>query len=467
MSQLIEALAAALGPEAVLCGGAAREARDAAQTRGLCTELGTPLAVLRPRSTAEVSQILAMANAAAQSVVPWGGCTGLVDGAYAEGALALSLDRLCAIEEIDETNRVMRVQAGCILQTACEAAEARDLLLPLDLGARGSATIGGTISTNAGGNRVLRWGMARDMVLGLTAVLADGTVIDSVNTLIKNNAGYDLKQLFIGSEGTLGVVTRAVLRLRPKPLSENVALLAVEAFEHLPRLLRRLERELGGSLSSFEVMWTEFYQLVTTAPAPGRPILPHGSPFYVLVEARGTDARADAEQFENVLAGALEAGEVRDAVIAKSDSERRTMWSLRDDVAQLTRDGPVSAFDVSLKIDDMPGYLEEVRGGLKSRWGNACRLVVWGHLGDGNLHLMVSAGDDSPQARHVIGEIIYGSLRKRCGSSISGEHGIGLQKRAYLPCSRTPAEIALMRTLKTALDPRNILNPGKLLAGTV
>jgi FAD/FMN-containing dehydrogenase len=466
MSQLIEALAAALGAEAVLCGEAALQVRNAAEARGLGTALGAPLAVLRPRSTAEVSRVLALANAAAQAVVPWGGCTGLVDGAYAEGALALSLDRLCAIEQIDEANRVMRVQAGCILQSACEAAEAHDLLLPLDLGARGSATIGGTISTNAGGNRVLRWGMTRDMVLGLTAVLADGTVIDTPNTLIKNNAGYDLKQLFIGSEGTLGVVTRAVLRLRPKPLSESVALLAVEAFEHMPRLLRRLERGLGGSLSSFEVMWAEFYRLVTTAPAPGRPILPHGSAFYVLVEARGADVQADADHFEKVLAGALEAGEVCDAVIAKSDAERRAMWSLRDDVAQVTRDGPVSAFDVSLKIDDMPGYLEEVRGALVSRWGGACRLVAWGHLGDGNLHLMVSVGEDSPQRRHAIEEIIYGALRKRCGSSISGEHGIGLQKRAHLSCSRTPGEIALMRTLKTALDPRNILNPGKVLAAT-
>lgn len=259
------------------------------------------------------------------------------------------------------------------------------------------------------------------------------------------------------------MVTRAVLRLRPKPRSENVALLAVDAFEHLPRLLRRLERELGGALSSFEVMWTEFYRLVTTPPAPGRPILPHGSAFYVLAEARGVDTQSDAEHFESVLAGALEAGEVCDAVIAKSDTERKAMWSLRDDVAQVTRDGPVSAFDVSLKIDDMPGYLDEVRQALVARWGGACRLVVWGHLGDGNLHLMVSAGDDSIRTRQVIEEMVYGPLGKRAGSSISGEHGIGLQKRDYLSCSRTPEEIALMRTLKAALDPRNILNPGKVL----
>lgn len=463
MIPLIEELTHALGPENVLQGEAALQARETAETHGLSPRLGAPLAVLRPRSTAEVARILTLANAAGQAIVPWGGCTGLVDGAYAEGALALSLERLCAIEEIDDTNRVMRVQAGCILQTACEAADAHDLLLPLDLGARGSATIGGTISTNAGGNHVLRWGMTRDLVLGLEAVLADGTVINTLNTLIKNNAGYDLKQLFIGSEGTLGVVTRAVLRLRSKPVSENVALLAVDAFENLPKTLRRLERELGGALSSFEVMWDEFYRLVTRPPAAGRPVLPPGHPFYVLIEARGASLRADADTFEAVLAGALEAGEVSDAVIAKSDAERKAIWGLRDDVAQVTRDGPVCAFDVSLKINDMPGYLDEVRQALTARWRDS-RLVVFGHLGDGNLHLMASVGEDSPQARHAVEESVYGPLRTRPGSSISGEHGIGLQKRDYLSCSRTAEEIALMRSLKRALDPRNILNPGKVLA---
>ena len=466
MSSLIEQLEGALGPQAVLRGAAALEVRDTAQMHGLGVDLGVPLAVLRPRSTAEVSFILRQAHAARRPVVPWGGCTGLVDGAAADGALALSLERMSAVEEIDATNRVMRAQAGCILQNACEAAEAHGLLLPLDLGARGSATLGGVVATNAGGNRVLRWGMTRDMVLGLEAVLADGTIINSLNTLIKNNAGYDLKQLFTGSEGTLGVVTRAVLRLRSRPLSENVALLAVEEFEQLPRALRRLERELGGSLSSFEVMWAEFYRLVTTAPAPGRPILPHGHRFYVLVETRGVSVQADAELFESVLAGALEDGEVLDAVIAKSDTERQAIWSLRDDVAQVTRDGPVSAFDISLKIDDMPGYLDEVHRALVARWGSQCRFVVWGHLGDGNLHVMVGIKDSTPQSHHEIEELVYGPLRTRPGSSISGEHGIGLQKRDYLSCSRTPEEIALMRTLKNALDPYNILNPGKVLSST-
>jgi FAD/FMN-containing dehydrogenase len=457
MAQLLDDVRSALGPGGVLEG---QEALDVAKSPW--TRLGAPKAVLRPRSTAEVALIMRTANEAGQAVVPWGGRTGLVDGAYAEGALALSLERMNAIEAIDPDNGTMRVQAGCVLQAACEAAEAQGLLLPLDLGARGSATIGGNISTNAGGNRVLRWGMMREMVLGLEAVLADGTVVSAMNPLMKNNTGYDLKQLFIGSEGTLGVVTRAVLRLRPKPTSDNVAFLAVDGFDKLARLLRRLERALGGSLSAFEVLWSEFYELVTTAPAVGRPILPYGHPFYVLVEAMGASPDVDAEQFENVLGAALEAGEIVDAAVAKSIAERRAMWGLRDDVGQTARNAPIFAFDVSLQISDMEAYVEEVRSALLQRWPETCSLMTFGHLGDGNLHLIVGVGDRSPATRHTVEETVYGPLR-RLGGSISAEHGIGLQKREFLCWSRSPEELTLMRTLKRALDPKNILNPGKIL----
>src|SRR6185295_5298900 len=279
------------------------------------------------------------------AIVPWGGRTGLVEGANAEGAIALSLERMNAVEEIDAAGSIMVVQAGCILQTACEAADAAGLFLPLDLGARGSATIGGNISTNAGGNRVLRYGMMRDMVLGLEAVLADGTVVTSMNRLIKNNTGYDLKQLFIGSEGTLGVVTRAVLRLRPKPTSQNMALLAVDTYAHLPRILRNLERGFGGTLSAFEVMWEDFYRLVTMPPAKGRPPVPHGHAYYVLIEALGGDEGEDAARFERVLAAELENGEIADAAVAKSKAECANLWGLRDDVLQVGQNAPVFTFD--------------------------------------------------------------------------------------------------------------------------
>ncbi len=285
-SEVIEGLRAAfaarLGTEGLLTGEAAAQAGFSPWTR-----VGTPLMVARPSCVEEVSHVLSAAHAAGVPVVPWGGLTGLVGGAAADGAVALSLSRMNAIEVIDRDQALMTVQAGCVLESACAAAQEAGLFLPLDLGSRGSATLGGVLSTNAGGNRVLRYGMARDMVLGLEVVLADGTVVSSLNGLIKNNTGYDLKQLFIGSEGTLGVITRAVLRLRPAPRSQEVALLAVSRFTDLVRLLRRLEVSLSGALSAFEVMWPRFYGLVTTPPAVGRAPLPAGHAYYVLVEALG------------------------------------------------------------------------------------------------------------------------------------------------------------------------------------
>ena len=454
MNDLVGRLGALLGDGAVLQGG------EAQQTGLGWGRLGTPLAVLRPKSTEQVSAAVRLCHDAHQPVVAWGGRTGLVEGTFADGAIALSLERMNGIEDIDVEGATMTVQAGCVLQKACEAADARGLFFPLDLGARGSATIGGNISTNAGGNRVIRYGMMRELVLGLEAVLANGTILSSLNHLIKNNAGYDLKQIFIGSEGTLGIVTRAVLRLRPKPASQNVALLAVDAFASLPRVLRNLERNLCGTLSAFEVMWKEFYQLVTAPPAKGLPPLPHGHPYYVLIEALGADQVDDGARFERVLAAELENGDIAHAILAKSKGECDRLWGLRDDVGQVARNAPVFTFDVSLYIGDMESYVEEVREQIMARWP-AATLMVFGHLGDGNLHLIPGVGDASNYARHAVEEIVYGALRKRDGS-ISAEHGIGLEKRAYLSYSRNPAEIALMRTLKQVLDRRNILNPGKI-----
>ncbi|MGO8916433.1 MAG: FAD-binding oxidoreductase [Stellaceae bacterium] len=457
MDDLIGQLKAALGFGAVLEGTDALAKSHSASAR----PLGTPIAVLTPASTREVSTILRLCHAAHQPVVPWGGKTGLVDGGVADGALALSLERMNRIEEIDKLGATMTVEAGCVLQTVCEAADANGLFFPLDLGARGSATIGGNISTNAGGNRVIRYGMTRDMVLGLEVVLADGTVLSSLNRLIKNNAGYDLKQLFIGSEGTLGVVTRAVLRLRPRPVSQNTAFAAVDAFDRLPGFLRHMERTLGGTLSAFEVMWEDFYKLVTTPPARGRPPLPHGQPYYVLVEALGADQTDDSVRFERALTSALEGGDLVDAVIAKSQAERDQMWALRDDVGQVAQNFPIFIFDVSLWIVGMEDYILNIRHALAARWPGST-LVVFGHLGDGNLHVIAGVGEAGAEARHAVEAIVYGALRER-GGSISAEHGIGLEKRPYLGWSRSAEEIALMRSLKQMLDPRNILNPGKVL----
>ncbi len=454
---LIAKLKVALASGSVLEGAEAME-----KAQGGWSKLGTPRAVLRPSSTAEVSRILTLCHAAGEPVVPWGGKTGLVEGGEAEGHIALSLDRMNRIEEIDVAGGTATVEAGCVLQSVCEAVDAKGALFPLDLGARGSATIGGNISTNAGGNRVIRYGMMRDMVLGLEVVLADGTVLTSLNHLIKNNAGYDLKQLFIGSEGTLGVVTRAVLRLRPKPLSQDTAFVAVDDFAHLSKFLRHMERALGGTLSAFEVMWADFYKLVTSEPAKGKAPIPYGHPYYVLVESMGGDQAEDSARFEKALTAAIEAGEVVDAVIAKNQAERNQMWSLRDDVGQVARNWPIFTFDVSLKIADMDGYIAEVRDGLKAKWPEHT-LMVFGHLGDGNLHVIPGTIDEhTPESRKAVEAIVYGALRKR-GGSVSAEHGIGLEKRPYLGWSRSPEEVALMRTLKSALDPKGILNPGKVL----
>jgi FAD/FMN-containing dehydrogenase len=307
---------------------------------------------------------------------------------------------------------------------------------------------------------VLRYGMMRDLVLGIEVVLADGTILSSLNHLIKNNAGYDLKHAFIGSEGTLGVVTRAVLRLRPKPVSQNMALLAVDDFAHLPRILRNLERGFGGTLSAFEVMWSDFYKLVTTPPAKGRPPVPHGHAYYVLIEALGGDQDEDATRFERVLSAELENGEIADAAIAKSKDECARLWALRDDVMQVGQNAPIFTFDVSLAIGKMQDYIAEVQGALRARWPKMT-MMVFGHLGDGNLHLIPGVGDGSAKAHREVEDIIYGSLRRQ-GGSVSAEHGIGLEKRDFLSFSRSPGEIALMRTLKKAYDPRGILNPGKI-----
>ena len=415
--------------------------------------------LLRPRSTEEVAAVLKLCNARGQPVVTHGGLTGLVHGGDAgPDDIILSLERMNAIECIDPLQRIAQVQAGVALQALQEAAEAQNLFFPLDLGARGSCHIGGNVATNAGGNRVIRYGMTRALVLGLEVVLADGSIVSSLNRMIKNNAGYDLKQLFIGAEGTLGVVTRVVLRLFERPQSQDVALVAVDSFDALTRFLKHIDAGLGGSLSAFEAMWREFYQLVTTPPAKSAPPLPDTHPYYVLVEAQGANMAQDAQRFNAVLEAALEQGLIADAVIAHSSRERAALWALRDDVMQIAREGVPLTFDVSLPIARMEGYLACVRAQLAAAWpGHRC--WIWGHLGDGNLHIAVLA----PATRAEIERVVYTPLAELAGS-VSAEHGVGLEKKPYLELCRSPGEMALMRTLKRSLDANNILNPGKIFS---
>jgi FAD/FMN-containing dehydrogenase len=419
-------------------------------------------AVIRPASTEEVSAVLRICDEQGQPVVTHGGRTGLVGGVDCQpGDVILSLERMNSIERVDEQGRTMTVQAGVPLQQIQETAEKHGLLFPLDMGARGSCHIGGNVATNAGGNRVIRYGMTRENILGLEAVLADGTVVSSLNQMIKNNAGYDLKQVFVGSEGTLGVVTRVVLRLREQPRSQNAALVACSSPGKLASFLKHCDTALGGTLSAFEVMWNDFYRLVTTPPAKSTPPLSQDHPYYVLVESLGGNQARDDERFEEALGEAVEAGLIEDAVIAKSSAEYHALWGIRDDVEQLMRFRPLFIYDVSLPIPAMADYVDGIGRSVLGRWPDG-KLWVFGHMGDGNLHVTVSAGAQDAATRAAVEAIVYQPLAA-IGGSVSAEHGIGLETKKYLALSRNPAEIELMRKLKRALDPNGILNPGKLL----
>jgi FAD/FMN-containing dehydrogenase len=419
-----------------------------------------PDTILKPQSTEQVSAILRLCHAAGQPVVPLGGRTGLANGHFkTANEIGLSLERMNAIEEIDTHNRTMTVQAGCILQVAAEAAQAQELLLPLDFGARGSATVGGNVATNAGGNMVIRYGMMRDMVLGLEVVLADGTVITNMNKMLKNNTGYDIKQWFIGAEGTLGIITRVVLRLRPRPSSQNTALLAINDFSLVAKLLSWLDAHTAGTLSSYEVMWPEYYEYITREGSLHKRPLPHGSAYYVLVETLGSNAEADAAQFETVLGQAMEEGLVADAVLTRSQAERNALWEIRDDVLSLFYLGPIIPFDVSITLERMETFVETVRTGMEKLQKPVC--VIFGHLGDNNLHVVLGSQDPGEFDYFALNTLLYDAVQQVEGS-VSAEHGIGLGKREHLHRSRSPAELELMIAMKKMLDPKNILNPNKI-----
>lgn len=417
------------------------------------------LGLVRPRTTAELSAVMQLCHRHDQKVVVQGGMTGLVEGATAQGdELAVSLERMNRIESLDILGRTLTVQAGATLQAVQSAALEHDLLFAPDWGARGSATIGGGISTNGGGSNVLRYGMMREQVLGLEVVLADGTVLSSMNRLLKNNTGYDLKQLFIGSEGTLGIVARAVLRLRSAPLTEHTALLALRDVAAVARLLQVLDSRLGGTLTAFEAMWRSHYELAVESGGH-RWVLPAGYPFYVLVESRGGNEAADGAAFESALGQCLEEELLLDSMICGSKTERNALWAIRDDIPALSRAlAPMTVFDVSLPIADMDAYVAAVFAGTRCDLPTA-RGVVFGHLGDGNLHFCWHVDADQ---KSRLCEIIYGELSPY-GGSISAEHGIGLEKLHYLHHSKSQTEIRWMREIKRLFDPKNLLNRHRVL----
>lgn len=424
-----------------------------------------PAFLAKPATTEEVASVVKIAAAHGLPITMVGGQTGTCGGAIArDGGIVLSLERMNRILEIDTTSMTLTVEAGCILQIAQEAVEQQGAFLPLDLGSRGSAMIGGCIAANSGGNRVLRWGMMRDMVIGLEVVLADGSVVTSLTKMIKDNAGYHWKELMIGSEGTLGVVTRAVLRLRPSPLTNQTALVALPGFDMVTRLLRDLEVRLSGQLSSFEVMWGAFFELISTAQLSQRPRpMALGHPFYVLVERLGGDPLVDAEQFERLLAEQIEAGVVLDAVIAKSETQRAALWAVREELrGAFAPLQPCSVYDVSMGLIDMPRFVTLVERELEAAYPGA-KLFFYGHAGDGNLHLVVSVGKERTGDGSNIDRVVYETVQRVSGS-IAAEHGIGMSRLPFIGLTRSEAELALMARLKQALDPQGLLNPGKVVA---
>jgi FAD/FMN-containing dehydrogenase len=419
-----------------------------------------PVALALPRTTAHVATILRLCHARRIPVVAQGGRTGLAGGAApSTGCVILSTERMRSIEPPDPASATIVAEAGAVLEAVQRAADAENLFFPLDIGGRGTCTIGGNISTNAGGNRVLRYGMMRDLVLGLEVVLADGTVLTSMNAMQKNNTGYDLKQLFIGTEGTLGIVTRAVLRLFPRPSTRQTALCAVPDYGHILQLLMTAKRRLGADLAAFEVMWPEFYRLATDVAGLRAP-LAHGHGAYVLVEALGSDPVRDDSRFQEFVEFVLSDGTIGDAVVAQSSRDSEDIWRIRDSSGEFPRTfWPYVGFDVSIPVGAIGRFIDECTGRLAARWP-AVQTVWFGHVADSNIHIGVRGPDPLPESE--VDVIVYDCVGEYSGS-ISAEHGIGTLKRAFLDKSRTAEELAAMRVIKQALDPANILNPGKIL----
>ncbi|MCP4294685.1 MAG: FAD-binding oxidoreductase [Proteobacteria bacterium] len=423
-----------------------------------------PLIFLRPANTEEVSEILKLCYEAGQPIVPQGGMTGLSAAAAPfQGEISLSLERMNKILEFDPLTATMTVEAGIPLQKVQELAAEKGFLFPLDLGARGSCTIGGNISTNAGGTRVIRYGMMRDLILGMEAVLADGTIIESLNKLTKNNTGYDLKQLFVGAEGTLGIVTKAVLKVTTRNQYQQVAFCGLKDFESVTELLTLMRQKLGSDLSAFEVIWENTYKLIEKYAKSVKIPLKEYHPFNVLIESSGTQSSEDNQQLVEALEVALEQGLLQDAVIARSTAEVRDLWHFRDSVSELVPGAiPAHSYDVSIAVGDMGYFGKEVMDRLTGRWPEST-LAFFGHIGDGNIHILVYIGSDNIAMHGEISEIIYG-LTSELQGSVSAEHGIGITKREYLNYSRTPEEITLMKTLKQAIDPKGILSPGRIFS---
>ena len=427
--------------------------------------------VVRPGSTVETAAVVRACAGAGVPVVPQGGNTGLVGASVPDDSgtqVLLHLGRLNRVREIDAANLTMTVEAGCLLQSVQDAAAAKGLLFPLSLAAEGSCTIGGNLATNAGGTQVVRYGNARDLCLGLEVVTAEGEVWDGLSGLRKDNTGYDLRDLFIGSEGTLGVITAATLKLYPQPAAVTTAMASLGWLDAAVDFLGLAQARLGASLTGFEVM-NRFSLELVRRHFPQLPQPLPGADWTVLLEQSASDGQADAAQrFEDLLAAAFERGLITDAAVAASLEQSKTMWHLRESIplAQ-SLEGLNIKHDISVPVSRIPAFVRATDEALE-RAVPGVRLVDFGHLGDGNLHYNVQAPVDIPADRFLaereaeVNRIVYDAVTAH-GGSISAEHGIGALKRDELARRKSPVALKLMKAIKQALDPRGRMNPGRLL----
>lgn len=460
MSDVVAALRAGLPAGVVLTGDDVPVRNREDTSRYVPAQV--PLALILPRSVEEVSTALAICHAHGQPVTPQGGLTGLAAGAT-PGAdeVAISLERMNGIEEIDRDAGTLTALAGTPLQRIQDAAAEAGFTCGIDLGARGSCTIGGNVATNAGGNQVLRYGMTRRNVLGLEAVLADGTIVRSLNKMLKNNAGYDWTQILVGSEGTLGIVTRVVVMLHPRLQSVETALVALPSPAAAVRLLRAAGDALSGGLLTFEAMFRDLIAVAVKNVGLAEPFA-EIHPMLVLMEAPGDAGGQFRETFEAFLARMIEEGTATDALLANSGADRAKFWAYRECMYEFHRlMPPFVGFDVSIPIGSFGEAVETIRRRVLARYPDTI-LCHFGHMADSNLHVIAMKPGLDVQSKKGIETEVYESIAGY-GGSVSAEHGVGRAKRPYLKLSRTAPELQLMRTIKAALDPRGILNPGRIL----
>tara|TARA_B100000900_G_scaffold134412_1_gene113768 strand:+ start:25 stop:1413 length:1389 start_codon:yes stop_codon:yes gene_type:complete len=420
------------------------------------------ICLLLPKNSDQVSSILKICNSNNQEVIIHGGLTNLVGSTKSnKSQVVLSLEKMNSIIEIDEKGKTLTCESGVIIEDIINAARTKNLLLPLNFGARGSAQIGGAVSTNAGGLRVFKYGMTRNLVLGLEAVLPDGTIISSLKKLMKDNSGYDLKQFFIGSEGTLGIVTKVVLRLYQHPKTRYTALAVTNDYEKVLNLLNFMEEKISKNLTAFELLWNDTYKQMVSDKTIYNKYVPDNYKYYVFIEYMGGDFDNDYNTFEKVVIESIDKGIVEDAVVGRDEKEQLNIWGIREDVAVLAEEKKFDQqFDISIPVAQIGEVIDKTIEELKDCDG-VKTIFPFGHVADGNIHFIIGKDSDDDNLKSKINDIIYTNTEAVEGS-ISAEHGIGIDKKQYLIKSRSRDEIELMKIIKKSIDPKNILNPGRV-----